>query len=103
MGVFFLRLSGQGLMSHTASSSDYLDILNQSRGKALSYIWFGMSLGEFCITYANCVSLDLLFIGEILWIQGFSITILLFLPAISYLPYNKRRLAYFIKRGRFRW
>ena len=48
IGIFFLRLSGQGLMAHTASVaiSRYFD---QSRGKALSYVWVGMSLGEFLL------------------------------------------------------
>ncbi len=38
LGIFFLRLSGQGLMAHTASVgiSRYF---NQSRGKALSCVW----------------------------------------------------------------
>ena len=48
IGIFFLRLSGQGLMAHTASTavSRYFE---KTRGKALSYIWFGMSLGEFLL------------------------------------------------------
>ena len=39
IGLFFLRLSGQGLMAHTASTavSRYFE---KRRGKALSYIWF---------------------------------------------------------------
>ena len=41
IGIFFLRLSGQGLMAHTASTavSRYFE---KRRGKALSYILFGM-------------------------------------------------------------
>jgi len=48
LGIFFLRLSGQGLMAHTASTavSRYFE---KRRGKALSYIWLGMSLGEFLL------------------------------------------------------
>jgi len=48
IGIFFLRLSGQGLMAHTASTavSRYFE---KRRGKALSYIWLGMSLGEFLL------------------------------------------------------
>ena len=48
MGIFFLRLSGQGLMAHTASVSTSR-FFNRSRGKALSYIWVGMSFGEFSL------------------------------------------------------
>ena len=47
-GIFFLRLSGQGLMAHTASTS-VSRYFEKRRGKALSYIWFGMSLGEFLL------------------------------------------------------
>ena len=48
LGIYFLRLSGQGLMAHTASVaiSRYFD---KSRGKALSYAWIGMSFGEFLL------------------------------------------------------
>ena len=48
IGIFFLRLSGQGLMAHTASTavSRYFE---KRRGKALSFIWLGMSLGEFLL------------------------------------------------------
>jgi len=48
LGIFFLRLSGQGLMAHTASVG-IGRYLNQSRGKALSCVWIGMSLGEFLL------------------------------------------------------
>ena len=46
IGIFFLRLSGQGLMGHTASVA-ISRFFDRSRGKALSYAWVGMSLGEF--------------------------------------------------------
>ena len=48
LGIFFLRLSGQGLMAHTASTvvTRYFD---KSRGKALGYIWLGMALAEFLL------------------------------------------------------
>ena len=51
-----MRFSGQGLMSHTSTTSisRYFD---KSRGKALSTIWFGLSTAEFIlpvfITYLN--------------------------------------------------
>ena len=45
-GIFLLRLSGQGLMSHTATTSvsRYFDT---NRGKALSVTWLGLSAAEF--------------------------------------------------------
>ena len=56
VGIFFLRLSGQGLMAHTASVgiSRFFD---RSRGKALSYAWVGMSLGEFLLPLMHAVHL----------------------------------------------
>jgi len=45
-GIFLLRLSGQGLMSHTATTS-VSRYFNQNRGKALSVTWLGLSLAEF--------------------------------------------------------
>ena len=80
-GIFFLRLSGQGLMAHTASTaiSRYFE---KRRGKALSYMWFGMSLGEFLFPILIVYLLSFIYWRD-LWIQ-ISIVILLFLPAISF-------------------
>ena len=48
IGIFLLRLSGQGLMSHTATTSiSRFFILN--RGKALSITWLGLSVAEFVL------------------------------------------------------
>src|SRR5210317_33972 len=43
LAIYFLRLSGQGLMTHTASTSmaKFFDV---NRGKALSISWLGISL-----------------------------------------------------------
>jgi len=80
-GIFFLRLSGQGLMAHTASTaiSRYFE---KRRGKALSYMWFGMSLGEFLFPILIVYLLSFIYWRD-LWVQ-ISIVILLFLPAISF-------------------
>ena len=45
---FFWRLSGQGLMSHTASTA-ISRYFTKSRGKALSTGWFGLSSAEFIL------------------------------------------------------
>ncbi len=81
IGIFFLRLSGQGLMAHTASTavSRYFE---KTRGKALSYIWFGMSLGEFLLPIFIVYLLSFVYWRDI-WIQT-SIFILIFLPLFSY-------------------
>jgi len=82
IGIFFLRLSGQGLMAHTASTaiSRYFE---KKRGKALSYIWFGMSLGEFLLPIIIVYCLSFLYWRD-LWMQT-SILILLILPLFSFL------------------
>jgi len=82
MGIFFLRLSGQGLMAHTASVST-TRFFNQSRGKALSYIWVGMSIGEFLLPIIIVYLLTFIYWRN-LW-QGFSIIIILLLPIFAYL------------------
>jgi len=82
IGIFFLRLSGQGLMAHTASTaiSRYFE---KRRGKALSFIWFGMSLGEFLLPILIVYLLSFIYWRD-LWIQT-SILILLILPLFSFL------------------
>jgi len=82
LGIFFLRLSGQGLMAHTASVgiSRYF---NQSRGKALSCVWVGMSLGEFLLPVMIVYFLSFLYWRNV-W-QGIAVIILLILPMFTYL------------------
>ena len=81
VGIFFLRLSGQGLMAHTASTavSRYFE---RRRGKALSYIWLGMSLGEFLLPILIVYLLSFIYWRD-LWLQT-SIVILLILPLFSF-------------------
>ena len=68
-------------MAHTASTtiSRYFE---KRRGKALSYMWFGMSLGEFLFPILIVYLLSFIYWRD-LWVQ-ISIVILLFLPAISF-------------------
>jgi len=81
IGIFFLRLSGQGLMAHTSSTavSRYFE---KRRGKALSYIWLGMSLGEFLLPIIIVYLLSFIYWRDI-WIQ-ISIIVLFILPLFSY-------------------
>ncbi len=81
IGIFFLRLSGQGLMAHTASTavSRYFD---QSRGKALSYIWLGMSLAEFLLPLIIVYALTFIY-WRTLW-QGIAAIIFLGLPIFTF-------------------
>ena len=81
VGIFFLRLSGQGLMAHTASTA-ITRYFERRRGKALSYIWLGMSLGEFLLPILIVYLLSFIYWRD-LWMQT-SILILLILPLFSY-------------------
>ncbi len=80
LAIFLMRLFGQGLMSHTASTtvSRYFD---KSRGKALSTSWLGLSLAEFILPVLIVYFLTFIHWRE-LWI-GFSLLIILFLPVAS--------------------
>ena len=81
VGIFFLRLSGQGLMAHTATTtvSRYFE---KRRGKALSYVWFGMSLGEFLLPMLIVYLLSFIYWRD-LWVQT-SILIVILLPIFSF-------------------
>ena len=77
LGIFLMRFSGQGLMSHT-STTTISRFFEKSRGKALSAIWFGLSSAEFIlpvlVTY-----LFVIYSWRFVW-QGIAILIILFLP-----------------------
>ena len=82
IGIFFLRLSGQGLMAHTASVA-ISRFFDRSRGKALSYVWIGMSFGEFFLPIMMVYLLTFIYWRH-LW-QGFALIIILLLPIFTYL------------------
>ena len=77
LGIFLMRFSGQGLMSHT-STTTVSRFFEKSRGKALSTVWFGLSSAEFIlpilITY-----LFVVYSWRTVW-QGIALIIILFLP-----------------------
>ena len=79
IGIFLMRFSGQGLMSHT-STTTISRFFERSRGKALSTIWFGLSTAEFIlpvlITY-----FFLIYSWRTVW-QGIAVLIILFLPFV---------------------
>ena len=82
IAIFLMRFSGQGLMSHTASTT-ISRYFTKSRGKALSIIWFGLSSAEF-IMPVLIVYLLTLFVWQDLWI-AFSLLVLICLPLASYI------------------
>jgi predicted MFS family arabinose efflux permease len=79
VGIFLMRFSGQGLMSHTSSTaiSRYFE---KSRGKALSAIWFGLSSAEFILPVLIIYFLTI-YSWRSVW-QGISIMVILILPLI---------------------
>ena len=80
-GIFLMRFSGQGLMSHT-SSTTISRYFNKRRGKALSGIWFGLSSAEFVLPLLTVFLLSI-YSWRIIW-QFISILILFLLPLIIY-------------------
>ncbi len=79
IGIFLMRFSGQGLMSHT-STTTISRFFEKSRGKALSTIWFGLSSAEFILPVL-ITSLFAIYSWRTVW-QGIAIIIILFLPLI---------------------
>ena len=82
IAIFLMRFSGQGLMSHTASTT-ISRYFTKSRGKALSIIWFGLSSAEF-IMPVLIVYLLTIIIWQDLWVI-FSLIVLICLPLASYI------------------
>jgi predicted MFS family arabinose efflux permease len=79
VGIFLMRLSGQGLMSH-ASTTTISRFFERSRGKALSTIWFGLSTAEFILPVLMTYFF-LIYSWRTVW-QGIAILIILFLPLV---------------------
>ena len=79
IGIFLLRFSGQGLMSHTSTTS-VSRYFEKRRGKALSVVFLGQSLGEFILPVFIVYLLSFIYWRE-LWLQ-ISIVILLTLPFV---------------------
>ncbi len=88
IAIFLMRFSGQGLMSHTATTT-ISRYFTKSRGKALSTGWFGLSAAEFILPVFIIYLLTFMEWRSI-WINiSF---IILFLPIISYLLIKKIKL-----------
>ena len=52
VAIFLMRFSGQGMMSHTASTT-ISRYFTKTRGRALSISWFGLSSAEFMYASIN--------------------------------------------------
>ena len=82
IGIFLMRFSGQGMMSHTASTT-ISRYFTRTRGRALSISWFGLSSAEFVMPVLMVYLLTIID-WQNLWII-FSITVLIVLPIVSFL------------------
>ena len=82
IAIFLMRFSGQGMMSHTATTT-VSRYFTKSRGKALSTIWFGLSTAEFILPVLMIFLLSL-YDWKFIWIS-ISIVVIFFLPFASFL------------------
>jgi len=81
ISIFLMRFSGQGMMSHTATTT-ISRYFTKSRGKALSTAWFGLSSAEFILPVLMIYLLTTTDWRNI-WIT-ISIITIVFLPLVSY-------------------
>jgi predicted MFS family arabinose efflux permease len=82
ISIFLMRLSGQGLMSHTASTT-ISRFFEKSRGRALSTTWLGLSLAEFILPLLVIFLLTIIDWRNI-WLT-ISILVVVVLPITSFL------------------
>ena len=82
IGIFLMRFSGQGMMSHTASTT-ISRYFTKTRGRALSISWFGLSSAEFIMPVLMVYLLTIID-WQNLWLI-FSLSVLIILPIASFL------------------
>ena len=81
LSIFLMRLSGQGLMSHTATTT-ISRFFEKTRGRALSITWLGLSLAEFILPLLIIFLLTFVDWRNI-WIV-ISIFVIMVLPIITF-------------------
>ncbi len=81
IAIFLMRFSGQGMMSHTATTT-VSRYFTKSRGRALSICWFGLSSAEFILPVLMVFLLSLT-TWQNIW-TVISVLILIFLPIASF-------------------
>ena len=81
IAIFLMRFSGQGMMSHTASTT-ISRYFTKTRGRALSISWFGLSSAEFIMPVLMVYLLTIID-WQNLWVI-FSLTVLIVLPIASF-------------------
>ena len=82
LAIFLMRFSGQGMMSHTATTT-ISRYFSKSRGKALSTGWFGLSSAEFILPVL-IIYLLTIYNWKNIW-MSISALVIIFLPIISYI------------------
>ena len=89
IGIFLMRLAGQGLTTHTATTtiSRYFE---KNRGRALSTCWLGLSLAEFTMPVLIVFLLTFIEWRDI-WVS-ISILIIIVLPVTAYTLVRNVRL-----------
>ena len=90
IAILLMRFSGQGMMSHTATTT-ISRYFSNTRGKALSTGWFGLSSAEFLMPITIIYALTIMDWRNI-WII-ISVSIILFLPLISYFLVKEVKLS----------
>ncbi len=81
IAIFLMRFSGQGMMSHTATTT-VSRYFTKSRGRALSICWFGLSSAEFILPVLMVFLLSLT-TWQNIW-SVIALLILIFLPIASF-------------------
>ena len=89
LGIFLMRLAGQGLSSHTATTT-ISRFFEKNRGKALSTSWLGLSLAEFMMPVLIVFLLTFIEWRDI-WVS-ISILVLLVLPAATFILVKEVKL-----------
>jgi len=82
IGIFLMRLAGQGLSSHTATTT-LSRFFDKNRGRALSTGWLGLSFAEFMMPVLIVFLLTFIEWRDI-WVS-ISILVILILPATTFI------------------
>ncbi len=89
IGIFLMRLAGQGLSSHTATTT-LSRFFNKNRGRALSTGWLGLSFAEFMMPILIVFLLTFIEWRDI-WVS-ISILVILVLPVATFILVKEVKL-----------
>ncbi len=89
IGIFLMRLAGQGLSSHTATTT-ISRFFEKNRGRALSTCWLGLSLAEFIMPVLIVFLLTFIEWRDI-WVS-ISILVIIVLPVATFILVKEVKL-----------